>query len=309
MTVALLVACLCVAAPARRTAATSCPRPWRRPAATRSAPADCLLPVAERLLHAAGAHRHRAAAEPQASMMPRNSSACRSSRRTTTARTASARARRSCSRCPASTPRPPSPDAAPCRSPTWRAPMTGAQPIVVINARTGQPAADLGRARLERHLDGRDTALPDPPRQELPRGRALHRGAAEAARRRRQADRGRARVQALPRRGQDRLEGLRDAARAHGVDLRLAPRAGIDRRRPLSGVGLHGRERAARCRERMLSIRDRAFAELGDRNLQRPQGGGRVAEVHDRQGDRLHARRSSRTWPAAWRATSPCPAS
>ena len=54
---------------------------------------------------------------------------------------------------------------------------------------------------------------------------------------------------------------------------------------------------------RMLSIRDRAFAELGDRNLTDLKVAGRAPALHDRQGRSTTRPPSSRTWPGGSRGT------
>ena len=132
-----------------------------------------------------------------------------------------------------------------CRSPTSRARTTAAQPIVVINARTRQAPPDLGRARLERRHAGEHRAA-DPPGQELPRGRALHRRAAQAARRRRQAAATRRARSALYRdRVKTRLAAVRAPPLRTWRSIFCAAQAGGHRApRPLPGVGLHRGERA-----------------------------------------------------------------
>ena len=55
------------------------------------------------------------------------------------------------------------------------------QPIVIIDAATGQPAADLGRARRQSRAPPQDTDLLIHPGEELRRGPHLHRRAARPA--------------------------------------------------------------------------------------------------------------------------------
>ena len=72
--------------------------------------------------------------------------------------------------------------------------------------------------------------------------------------------------QPLPGRDQHRLQVLRAPPPPHGGHLPAAQARGHQAPRPLPRVGLHvASERS--LSSRMLSIRDRAFAELGDRNL------------------------------------------
>ena len=175
-------------------------------------------------------------------------------------------------------------------------------PIVVINARTGH------RQLIWAELDSNATS-PATTDLIIHPGKNFREGERYivALRNLRGADGkkldGRPRLPALPRRDQDRLPGVRAAPLAHGVDLQVAPARGHRPPRPLPRVGLHRGRASASLSERMLSIRDRAFADLGDHNLKNLRVEGVSPQVHDRQGDRLHAGRSSRTWPAGWRAT------
>ena len=157
--------------------------------------------------------------------------------------------------------------------------------------------ADLGRARLQRRVAGGHGAA-DPPRQELQRGRALHRGPAQAARRRRQAAARAACVPALPRLDQDRLASVRAPPLAHGGHLLAARPRRHQARLALPGLGLHRGERALPVGAHALDPRPR-LRRARRHEPERPQGRRRGAQVQDRQDHRLHARRAAERAPAS----------
>ena len=168
-------------------------------------------------------------------------------------------------------------------------------PVVVINARTPQAPSDLGRDRLERRHP-RDDRAADPSRRELARGRALHRRPPQPQGRRREAHRGRPRVQALPRPHLHRLEGVRVAPPAHGVAVRLAAQGRYRPSRPVPRLGLHGLQREVALAPARVDPRPRLRRARRPQPA-RPQGRGRLAGVHRRQGDRGHARAGAQRLP------------
>ena len=123
-----------------------------------------------------------------------------------------------------------------------------------------QAPADLGGARLERRL-AREHRAADPPGEELPRGRPLHRRAAQAARRRRQAAARAARVPPLPRRIKTDSPPFELRRPPWGrIFERLSSRASA-RLLYMAWDFTVASERSARPD---AAIRDGAFAELGD---------------------------------------------
>ena len=228
----------------------------------------------------AGVDRHRPAAGLTPARCRATRTACRSSRPTTTARTASAPGRASCVKVPG------------LDTPAAFA-KTGAVPVTDLARAYDRRAADrrdqrphgqapphLGRARLERATARRPPRLLIHPGMNWREGAALHRRAAEPEGRRRQAARARPRLQALPRPGAHRLEAVRAAPLAHGVDLPARSGKAGSIATTSTWRGTSRSERQARSSQRMLSIRDRAFAELGDHNLRDLKVEGVVAQVH-----------------------------
>ena len=159
----------------------------------------------------------------------------------------------------------------------------------MINART------LRRQLIWTELDSNastpaEHGAADPPGQELPRGRALHRRAAQPARRRRRAAPAERRVpRATATAIKTDSQRVRAAPAAHGAHLQAAQAGRRQARRALPRLGLHGGERARSLSGRLRGIRDDAFRGLGDTNLGDLQVSGVAAQVHDRQGHRLHA--------------------
>ena len=100
----------------------------------------------------------------------------------------------------------------------------------------------------------------------------------------------------------------RRAARTWRASSRTLRQAGHRAQRPLPRLGLHRRERAQPLRARALSIRDDAFAALGDTNLSDLQVQGTAPTFTVTQVDRLHARGGQPASRARSRAPSPFPA-
>ena len=111
------------------------------------------------------------------------------------------------------------------------------------------------------------------------------------------------RLQALPRPHPHELEGVRGAAPAHGVAVRLAGQGRDRPPRPLPGLGLHRRERELAVAPARVDPRPR-LRRARRSQPPRPQGRGRLAQVHRRQDHRGHARAGARTSSAAWRGRS-----
>jgi hypothetical protein len=132
-------------------------------------------------------------------------------------------------------------------------------PIVILDAGT-------------RHT-GRGAAADPAPRRELRGGAPLHRGAAESEARGRQRDRA---ERELPRLSERRRR--RRALRPHGVALRDARGGGHRSRRTLSGLGLHGGERAQP--ERAVAPHSRRrLRDPGRHRSGRPARAGRGAQL------------------------------
>ena len=149
--------------------------------------------------------------------------------------------------------------------------------------------ADLGRARLAGERERRPQPV-HPPGQELPRGPPLHRRPAQPQARRRLDDRAAARLPRLPRRDRHDVSGGRGAAGTHGGAVRDARPRRSPPQRPLPGVGLHGRQRAADRRAAARDARHGARRARRRRAPERPRGvpAGRPAGPPGRRGD--HAR-------------------
>ena len=175
-------------------------------------PADCLFPFPSDYLTIAdpttdtGRRVHFAVA----GMPTNNSRTCRSSRATTTATTASARA----STHPART----------CRTSTWR--MTGAAPITDIERsldadapvvadqrRDARSSTSSGSSSTPTRRPSRNRGDDHPPGDQPRRGHALHRRAAQHEGRRRRDHPGRRRLRRLPRQHADGRSGQGSAPR------------------------------------------------------------------------------------------------
>ena len=129
-------------------------------------------------------------------------------------------------------------------------------------------AADLDRARRER-LDARRHGAADPPGRELPRGRALHRRAAQPARRRRRRCSSRAPPSASTATASrtQRSGGSSAAGRTWSGIFKRLRRAGIKRRDLYLAWDFTVASAQARSRRACSTIRDDAFRGLGDTNL------------------------------------------
>ena len=137
-------------------------------------------------------------------------------------------------------------------------------------------APDLGRDRLEREHAG-EHRVADPPGVNFREGERYIVALRRPQGRRRKTDRGGPRLPALPRPRRTRLSRVRGAAgptwsRSSARCARPASSAATS-----TSPGTSRWRASARCRAGSLSIRDRAFAELGDRNLRDLQGRGRLA--------------------------------
>ena len=124
-------------------------------------------------------------------------------------------------------------------------------------------AADLVRARRERHQSG-DHRPRDPPRQELHRGSHLHRRVAQPANRQRRRHPIAEMVRAAAVR--PRLGTAAGATVALRGDLPSLRRARSRSTQPVRSVELHGRLDASET-GRMLAIRDAAFARSATRTF------------------------------------------
>ena len=138
------------------------------------------------------------------------------------------------------------------------------QPIVVIDAKTGKRQLIWSELNMVAKNPRKRTLL-RPPGHRLARGPPLHRRAAQPEALERQHDQGAARVPHLPRR--PARAAARAARPAHAGHLRAArPRPGCAAGELYIAWDFTIASRQG-LTKRLLSIRDRSFAELGDRNL------------------------------------------
>ena len=225
----------------------------------------------------------------------------------TTPPTASAPARRSCSRCPGSTPPPTSARPARCRSTTSASTGAPNAPVVVIDASTGKRwpiwveidsnAADPAKAALEIH-----------PAVNFASGhryivalRNLRNAAGEETR-------GAGGVPLLPRQPALRSRTRSTPGASTSKDIFKTLQKARDRpQRPLPRLGLHGRQRPEQRRPRARDARRRLRPARRHRPRRRLIAAGQLADVHrdeHRRTNRTRARSRGGSKARSWcRAT------